>query len=276
MLTSAQQPASFAAYEQIEAVNWSTLKHLRRSPLHYRHALTTESADTDALRLGRAVHTAVLEPDRFALEYAVWQGGRRAGAEWTAFQVAHEEQTILTLDQYQRACSIRDSVRSHPVAAPYLREGKAEQTIEWAHEKTKIRLKGRPDWISPTALVDLKTSRHAINYRLFATDVYRLGYHCQLAMYQAGIKATMGMELPPVLIAVEPEPPHDVAVYLLDEDAIYAGAEEVDELLQALRECQQTGSWRGRYSSAQDLSLPRWAFPDEEDGEAIEDPEWMR
>src|SRR5574341_903199 len=66
-------------YDRIDAVNWTTLKAMRASPKHYRYAAEHATEDTAAMRDGRAVHTAVLEPDRFPLDYAIWAGERRAG-----------------------------------------------------------------------------------------------------------------------------------------------------------------------------------------------------
>ena len=45
------------AYFEADAVNWSTLKLLRESPMAYRHALTHKRADTADLAVGRLVHT---------------------------------------------------------------------------------------------------------------------------------------------------------------------------------------------------------------------------
>jgi len=61
---------NFAEYQAIQAVNFSSLKMMRESPLHYRHALTAIRAESPAMALGSAVHCAVLEPGRFALEYS--------------------------------------------------------------------------------------------------------------------------------------------------------------------------------------------------------------
>jgi hypothetical protein len=54
-----------AAYDAIEAMNWSTLRHLETSPLLLDHRKRNPRPDTDSLRLGRAIHCALLEPDRW-------------------------------------------------------------------------------------------------------------------------------------------------------------------------------------------------------------------
>lgn len=262
----------FADYLTLPAVNWSTLKHLRKSPLHYRHALENPREDNARLALGRAAHTAVFEPDKFMLEYACFKGERRAGKAWEAFKEQHAGETILKIEEYRTCLAIRDAVRRHPVAAEYLAAGVPESSIFWTDLETGLECKARPDWISVSkgALVDLKTTGDIDAHR-FAATAARMLYYCQLAFYREGLKRAHDAEYPVVMIAVEQSPPHDVAVYTLDEDALYAGWEEVQVLLVRLKRCRNENRWPGRYEEAQTLRLPGWIWPDEESDTAIGD-----
>ncbi len=266
----------FSDYLAIDSTNWSSLKHLRQSPLAYKHALTHQRPDADMLRLGRAVHTAVFEPDRLPLDYVVFKGARRAGKEWDAFEEAHAGETILKVEQYERACAIRDAVRAHPLAAPYLASGQPEHVLTWTDQVSGVACKARLDWLStfPPAVVDLKTSRHATNQRLFASAAWDLGYHHQLAFYTRGALAVTGRLHPAVIIAVEPTAPFDVAVYRLDEDALATAAGQVDDLLRLLVECREANVWPGAHDGELVLGLPRWALPDFDDVD-LADPDWM-
>jgi hypothetical protein len=58
-------------YAAIDAMNWSTLKELAVSPRMLKWRVDHPREDTDALELGRAVHCAILEPQRFATAYIV-------------------------------------------------------------------------------------------------------------------------------------------------------------------------------------------------------------
>src|SRR5687768_16753006 len=110
-------------------VNWSTLKHMGRSPAHYQHALKVPSEDTAAKKVGRCTHLAALEPELFLREVAVWDGGVRRGKLWDAFEAANPGKELLTLAEHERCVAIQRAVRSHPVAARYLEGGSAEATI---------------------------------------------------------------------------------------------------------------------------------------------------
>lgn len=260
---------TYAEYSKVAGVNWSTLKELRRSPLHYQHRLANPREDTTRLMLGRGCHTSILEPDRFALEYAVFKGPRRAGKAWDAFKELHAaDDTILKVDEYARCLAMRDAVRRHPIASHYLTGGEAEKSIEWADRLTGLPCKGRIDYaIKGRALVDVKGTKD-VDAEQFAKLAHRMGYFGQAAFYRDGWTTVHDETLAFVVIAVEMEPPHDVAVFKLDEDSLYAGYEEVQALLVRAAECQRTQQWPGRYQEEQTLRLPRWAWDDESDTDA--------
>lgn len=263
------KPLTFAEYLEIDAVNWSTLKEMRRSALHYRYGVEVPREDTVRFALGRGAHTAILEPDRFPLDYAVFDGERRAGKAWDAFKEAHASRTILKAEEYAKCLAMRDAVRRHPVAAPYLERGRAEVSLTWTDPATGLPCKGRLDWesISKRAIVDIKTTS-TVDARRFGALAARMGYHCQLAFYADGWAAALGDTPPVVIIAVEADPPHDVGVFVVDADALYAGSEECAELLAKVAACRRTGQWHGRYTEEQVLRLPAWVFADDEDDDA--------
>lgn len=250
---------SFEEYSLINAVNFSTLKEMRRSPLHYRHAVEIGFDDSDAFRLGRASHTAVFEPERFALDYAVFRGERRSGKDWEAFKDAHPGQTILRVDDYLTAIAIRDAVRNHPVAKKYLDSGIAERSIVWRDGDTDLLCKGRVDWHNDfhPALVDLKTTRDGDD-RMFSSAAARYGYHLQLAFYADGLKTLTGRDCRVIMIVVEKDAPHDVVVYRIDVDVLHAGREEYRELLKRVRGCRDGNIWPGRHTEEQSFELPPW------------------
>jgi hypothetical protein len=254
-------------YDALVAVNWSTLRYAELSAAHLQAALAVSRPETDAMRLGRATHTAVFEPDRLLLEYVVWEGGTRRGKEWDAFRELHEGKTILLPDDYARALAIRDAVHTHPVAAPLLEHGQAEMTITWTDKDTGLPCKARMDWLDGADLTDLKTTR-CVEARQFGRHAADLRYHCQLAFYATGLEAN-GMEPTVRIIAVENEPPYDVAVYTLGPDELWPGEVAVRKALDLVAHCRKTGEWPGRYSYEQPLQLPNWEYPDTEEAALV-------
>src|SRR4029079_15162082 len=89
------------------------------------------------------------------------------------------------------------------------------------------------------------------------------GYHRQMSFYRDGYAASGGKSLPVVVIAVEAEAPHDVAVFEYGEEALFAGAADIASCLTKLKYHRETGIWPGTYAEEQVLELPAWATPDE-------------
>lgn len=256
---------AFPDYAAIEAVNWSTLKEVQRSPLHFAHRVDNPREDTSRLAFGRAVHTAVLEPDRFPLEYVVWDGARRAGAEWSAFALANANRTILRRDEYETALAVRDAVMGHKEAGRLLRRrGVAEQTITWTDKATGLACKARPDWMTGRTLTDLKTTGD-VDAFAFGRVAARLCYHGQLGFYRMAARQVKRGKWAVRIIAVEADAPHDVAVFKVPDDVLDLGEELAHDLLREVAECRDTGDWPGKYPGLQTLRMPEWIYGSDSD-----------
>ncbi len=260
-------------------LNFSAAKHLAQSPLAFKHYRDNGRPDKASYSIGRGAHAATLEPDRFRDQYVVYPGAVRRGKEWDSFAASNADREILKADEHARCLAIAAAVHRHPIAAELLSSGVAESAIEWTDSETGLELKARPDFVSDAsrgACVELKTAAD-ISPRKFAASVAGYFYHVQLAWYLAGLAATGRTSITRgVIIAVESAAPHDVAVYELGEDALYRGQVQMRDWLKLLVECKRTGLWPGRAPDAvQELELPRWAWPDEDQMESTE-PDWMK
>jgi hypothetical protein len=160
--------------------------------------------------------------------------------------------------------------------AKYLAQGEPEKVLTWTDQRTGLACKSRVDWLAPGIVLDLKTARDAVDPRAFSSAAWRLGYLHQLAFYCAGARTVTGVEHEAVVVAVEPEPPYDLAVYNVDGDDLWLAGEEVNALLAKLAECRKADQWPGAFTTEQTLHAPRWAHADAEDMEVAEEPAWMR
>jgi exodeoxyribonuclease VIII len=256
-----------AEYDAIDAVRWSVLKEMRKSPLHYRYRELNRLEPTPAMLLGQGAHTAILEPLQFLREYALYEGERRQGNAWKEFEAAHAGKIILKRNEYDLCVSMQEAVRAHPEASKYFARGRREHVVTWFDEPTGLPCKLRADWLCDVpglaVLVDLK-STNTIESVLFGATVARMGHYGQVAFYLRGFRA-VGLPMPAKIVAVEQKPPHDVAVFDVDGDALAAGDEEVDELLVKVADCRAKGEWPGRYATEMPLQLPAWFYASAED-----------
>ncbi len=262
-------------YNRVSRVNWSSLKHLSRSPAHYRHQLMQHGADTVARKLGRAVHLATLEPERFASDCAIWTGGVRRGRAWDAFVAANAGRELLKEDEQEHCLAVQAAVRNDAKAAKYLAGGQGEVTMFWTHSVPALGAlpgysmdcKGRIDFKANLgAIVDLKTTRNA-SPSGFAKEAWNYRYHTQAAYYVDGYEAATGERLPYVIVAVENEAPHMVQVYRVPDHILDVGRDEYRDLLSQLNHCRKNAAWPGYSDGELELELPRWAMDiaDDED-----------
>lgn len=262
-------------YREMDGVNISTLLEMRKSPAHYVYRLANPREDETGLMMGRANHTLVFEPEKWDAEYAIFPGATRRGKAWDEFEAANHGKTILKGDEYRRCIGVRDAVLRHPLVKQYLAKGVGEEVLTWTDKETGLKCKCRLDFRSTSvgSILDLKgtTSTEA---RWFSAIAGRKGYHLQGAHYQAGAKANGHGDLPFHVIAVEVDPPHDVAVYEVSEDDLYFGAQECQTLLRRVAECRASGQWPGRYVGEQLLRLPAWALPEEAQNDSGPDLDW--
>ena len=261
----------FDEYVKRPGVSISRLKELRRSPLHFHHAMNVPR-ESEPLTLGRAAHCAVLEPERYELEFVAWtrktSGGNSAprnGQHWDAFHEEHAGMNIITEEQHAEATGMRDAIRANTDAMKYLRAGNAEVSMFWSVMGQQAR--GRIDWLNidpslGTTIVGVKSTQDCRLFQ-FGRQAARLAYHLQWAYYFDAWKTLTG-EIPRMVeIVVESKPPHAVGVYVIPDEVLQLGAEEYLALLETLAECERAGKWPGPNVAEQVLILPSWVYGDE-------------
>jgi hypothetical protein len=251
-------------YHADQSIGHSGIIKLLKSPAHLREALDHPSPPTPAMAFGSAVHTHVLEPDRFSEEFAVaekFDRRTKEGKEAAArFEQENQGKTLITSDDLATLTRVRAAVHAHEGAARLFKQGEAELSAFWTDPLTGISCRCRPDWFNGTAVVDLKSCVDASS-RGFSRAIANLGYDIQAAFYVDGMKAVTGTELPFLFVAVEKEAPHAVALYRADPEIIEVGRKKYRAALQLLKWCQDSGSWPAYQPGGEIelISLPRWA-----------------
>lgn len=258
------------AYDRIARVNWSTLKHMQRSPFHYRSATQRQFKDTDPMRIGRATHAYSLEPETFLARWAVWEGKRRDGKEWEGFLAKAAGLEVLTAKQYQQVKDMASAALTSEHAGRYLRGGATEVTVLWTHKATGVQCKSRLDHAATAvrAIVDLKTTADA-SPAGFARLSWNLDYRGQAAFYDDAWEAVTGERHPYIIVAVESAAPHAVQAYSLPEHVLAPGRAMYQGLLERLVVCRKENWWPAYAAGVLELETPPWAGQDAEASEAM-------
>jgi PDDEXK-like domain of unknown function (DUF3799) len=245
-------------------VSKGALEEVMRSSAHYEAWLNGHRTKVGAeLDLGKAFHCALLEPERFAVDYVVEPafGDCRKPANKAnrdAWREANKGAVWLSDEDHRACAAMAASIRRHSRASKLLVGGRAEVTARWADEETGLECKARTDYYvaDRSRIVDVKTARDAreLPFSYAARDY---GYHRQDALYRAGF-AALGAEVEHfVFVVVEKEPPYAVAVYELDEEDVLDGWDEVQKAMRELARAFEEDRWSAYPEEVRTLKLPR-------------------
>jgi len=258
-------PPSVYHERRVGLVSKSALDLINRSPAHYKAWVDgAEQEETEALAYGSAFHCALLEPDRFEQEYAVapdfgdcrFKANKAARDAWSAENAGV---ALLSADDHAKIVGMVDAVRRHPLAGRIFSDGQAELTIRWTDDETGLECKSRADYyVRKLGMVaDVKSTLDG-RADAFRRDVAKYRYHVQDALYRAGFTEVGEPVQHFVFIPVEKTPPHAVAVYALDSEAVAKGYAAARRNIATMAECLKRGEWPGYPTAIQTLSLPPW------------------
>lgn len=263
-------------YARWAAMNHSNLKFFGTTPYHGRyHMVRPDHEETKAQATGHNTHVAVLEPERFAKEYAVmpYMGKRQSSivrAEEDKFRAAHPETTFLDAPEHELCLKLRDAVWAHPMAKTILSSpGRNEVSAVWTDKVTSLPCKGRQDRVGLLdnwpVVVDFKTAEDA-GRREFSKAIGKFGYHEQGAFYIDGFDTLQPFEGDRryMFIVVEKDPPFAVVVYELDNTALTVGRRNYRAHLDRYAACLESGVWPGYGDGAELITVPAWAAKEEE------------
>lgn len=254
-------------YREHPGVNKSTLWEIRKSPAHYKWALENPGEDTPALRMGRLIHSLVLQPETVDEVYAVAPSGidRRTkdGKEaWARFCETSEGKEIVTAEDWAEAKQIAFSALSS--AKDLLTGCVTEVPLFWDDPRTGIRCKCRVDAMKELddrfVMIDLKTTTDASS-QSFARDAAKYGYAVQAAHYINGVTAcglNHGKPIEWWFVAVEKKGPYAVNLLKASEQFIDEGQFRLTGLMDKLDECMRVDEYPGYGEGV--INLPAWAI----------------
>lgn len=262
---------SWDEYDAVDALSGSSLMYMRRSPLTYIWNKDNPQPETDAMKLGKVIHTAILEPPLLG-KIAVWglteEQKVRRGKVWDAFQEANKDLVILTKAEQGAVVDAVDGAYDTPVARHYLSDpGSTEVSMFWTDPYDGRHWKGRVDKLIRTketaTIVDLKKTR-CCSPRRFGAQAYALGYHMKAAIYVSGYFILTGIRPKFKWIALEEKRPNECAVYRATPDVLTLGGDEVTSLVKRLDACEKSDVWPCEVETEEDLILPAYAINEAE------------
>ena len=234
-------------YEDIQAVNKSTLWEMRKSPLHYWHLMhDTPREDTPARKFGRAVHAKLLQPEQFDALYVTAPECDRRTKEgkqiWADLMESGKE--VISRDDMDKIVRMEAEfadVRKQFLSAPDLQ---TEVALTWTDRETGVDCKGRLDAVCGGYIIDYKTTTDA-GTKAFSREAIRYGYDLQAAMYMDAARENGLNPKGFIFIAQEKTAPYLINVIHAGDAFLDRGVWIMRDLLGKYKECVTTGQWSG-------------------------------
>lgn len=237
-------------YHADPALSSSGLKLLLKNPLYYWDSSPLnphrKQKDTISMKIGRAIHTMLLEPDKFDKEFIVlppvndikidsevW--GKLSLTEDAAdFKLPKKtakvvkyagKKIVISEDKFNDIATAVDTVKNDLSIAGLISGGHPEVSIFWRDQETGIMCRVRFDYLRPGWDFDLKsTTNSSMEHIGFAISDYRYDISC--AMYAEG-RSVAGLKEDnhrgSVLLFLEKESPYLANAVRLSDDIMSKG-----------------------------------------------------
>ena len=116
-------------------------------------------------------------------------------------------------------------------------------------------------------VVDYKTTQCAETFR-FNSDIMKMGYYMQAAMYTEGVMKAKKLKKRPgfLFVAQEKKAPFSVNVIEDSEEVMNAGIAKFHQLMDKYHECKALDVWQGYVQDVpNDSYVPNWMQQEMED-----------
>lgn len=252
-------------YRQREGVSSTDLKHMVKSPAHFRYWKDHPQEDTPALLFGRASHKYMLEKDDFFTEFAIAPNvDRRTKAgkeEYALFLEESKGKDIISADDFQKIQEMREALYATPFVEQLL-AGEKELSYFLEDEETGLTIKARPDCLTSIGdthvLIDYKSTADASS-EAFMRSAISLNYDLQMSMYKDIMDKVTGFEHSVIFIVQEKTLPYAVNILEANEYFLKSGHDMFRTYLNLYKECLDSGNWAGYVNGEiNSLGLPNW------------------
>jgi hypothetical protein len=268
--------ADEVTYHDRPEVSATMLKSMARGWRTFEAEHVTKTVvddDTDAKRLGRLIHAAILEPHEYGHRYCIMpenaeqlptqavsdmqqacrdhdikgfsklkkpelidalrDHGIETYEDWAARMIGTRE--VVKPAHAKIVEEVRSRVFHHPMARTLLSQGRAEREWLWTCEGVDCRAK--TDWTTGDMIVDVKTCQDA-RPRHFGREIAERRYDLQAAHYMDGVKAQQF-----IFLAVETTVPFRVRHYSMFDADLAEARKDRAELLEEYRRRVAANDW---------------------------------
>lgn len=192
---------------------------------------------------GSYLHSNILEPHMVPLEYAVFPGMRRIGAEYEKFKAENPGKTIITRGQHERGMWLYRGYKKCKAAVDLIEQG-GESEVSVCQIYKDIPTKVRADRINVERglLIDVKTSAFPLDIDSVRHTIDRWSYLLSAALYLEVFEQFYGKRLDYFWVFCGKEDA-DCKVFRLSDKTRQEGLLQLNKAVSIYKECLKTGDW---------------------------------
>lgn len=266
------------AYEQADpdyrrelGQNQSSLKHILKSPAHYKAALNRRFSPTTNMSIGSALHCLVLEGQKtYDASYIVKPDDIKfTTKEGKAWKEEHRRYTILDKEAERKVLGMAETLKSLPdfdgTAKNYRKFN--EVSIYWDSDgidcKARLdRVVDRGDYVE---VLDLKTTDSIDPHDFQKKVVGVFNYVFQAAWYAEAASLVYNKPARFTFLGIERDDPFAMGVFTVSEEMMAEGQRQIRRARKILKECLKKKTWEKPEVAYNSLELPSWFRPTDPD-----------
>ena len=160
-------------------LSYSSLKLLLTSPKWFYWKINNPDNETQALRDGRLVHAAILEPEKYEKEFKFINVSSKNTKKWKLAQEEYGSHNTFTEKERNMNARITDAFLANSMCMGYM--DNAETEVPWVFNRHGIPFRMKADIYRDDLVADIKTTSDSLSW--FSNVVDKYDYDLQAYMY---------------------------------------------------------------------------------------------
>ena len=215
---------------------------------------------TDALVIGRAVHSFILEPKEFNKEFAFYPSKlRKNSAAYNKYVDMNQGKTLLKDSVQEMLDGIKKSIEDFGFM-PIIKEAQKELAI-FTHDSTNnVVLRVKADAVHTKVVIDLKSTTSA-NPKDFSRTIAEYDYDLQHWLYLRVCELAKLPKAAFMFLAVEKESPYMCSAITINQEDINVYTSKLaEQIIKEYGDAIRTGYWKG-YEETKDYKIVQVDIP---------------
>jgi len=261
-----------AEYHAHPGISNSGLTRIDQSAAHYHDGSFGDP--TRAMEIGTAIHTAILEPERYKSEYMLLPEVKaRTATEYKNAVKERGSEFVLVGAEVARVEGMHSAVYASPYISKRLSVPAWKEISVFAIDpETGVLCKCRFDFLSHDfEAIDVKKTQDA-RKDAFSKTITSYRYHVQAAFYSDVFFWCTGQQLKSFeFLAIEEKASHGKKMYRAISNAVELGRSLYRENLNTYAECKESGVWPNYdCEETEDIDVMYWAYNKFEEENGVE------